>query len=114
MMTPHELRTGNRVYWRPNISNTDILIKVEIVSVLQDKVGYTPSHLEHRVEPFEDLKTNNHQCAAFAELEPIPIDKIFLDKLNTKVSYPEWIRYVHELQNWYYWQHEKRELELND
>src|ERR1035437_2646949 len=101
MIHAEELEIGNRVFWKPYFSNSNVLIQVEITSVLQDKVGYIRSHFEHRVEPFE-------------ELIPIPLTETSLKKLNKKIKYPKWIQYLHELQNWYYWDNEKKELEIND
>jgi hypothetical protein len=115
MIHTEELRIGNRVFWKPYFSNTEILIQVEIISVLPDKVGYIPSHLEHRAEPFEDdVVTKEMPYASFEELMPIPLTDTLLKTLDKKIKYPEWIQYLHELQNWYYWENEKRELELND
>ena len=115
MIHAEELRIGNRVFWKPHFSNSNVLIPVEITSVLQDKVGYIRSHFEHRVEPFEDdVITKEIPYASFEELIPIPLTETSLKKLNKKIKYPKWIQYVHELQNWYYWDNEKKELEIND
>lgn len=115
MIQAEELRIGNRVFWKPDFSNSTVLIQVEITSVLQDKAGYIPSHLEHRVEPFEDdVVTNQIPYASFKELTPIPLTKIFLKKLNKNIKHPGWIQYVHELQNWYYWNNDKKELEIDE
>ena len=115
MIHIEELRSGNRVFWKPGITGTDILIQVEITSLLPGRAGYIPSHLEHRAEPFDDeLVTTEIPSAKLEELEPIPLTEAFMDKLVTRLQYPEWIKCVHELQNWYYWGHEKKELEIND
>lgn len=115
MIQPEELRIGNRVFWKPNFSNTEILMQVEIISVLQDKAGYIHSHLEHRAEPFEDdMIAKEIPFASFKELMPIPLTHIWLEKINKKIPSPRWIQYLHELQNWYYWENEKRELEIDD
>ncbi|HUS01612.1 MAG TPA: hypothetical protein VMY77_07790 [Chitinophagaceae bacterium] len=115
MIHAEELRIGNRVFWKPHFSNTNVSIQVEITSVLPDKVGYIRSHLEHRVEPFEDdVAAKDIPYASFEELMPIPLSDISLKYLDKKVKYPKWIQYLHELQNWYYWENEKKELELND
>lgn len=115
MIDPEELRIGNRVFWKPGFSASNVLIQVEITSVLQDKAGYIRSHLEHRVEPFEDdVVTNQNPYAAFEELMPIPLTVAFLKKLDKKIKHPDWIQYVHELQNWYYWANGKKELEIDE
>jgi hypothetical protein len=112
MIHAEELRIGNRVFWKPEFSNTNVLIQVEITAVLQDKVGYVRSHLEHRVEPFEDdVVTKEILYASFEELAPISLagDSLKFDK---EIKYPKWIQYLHELQNWYYWENQKKELEI--
>lgn len=38
----------------------------------------------------------------------LPNEFIFIFPKN--FTYPKWIKYVHELQNWYYWNNEKKEL----
>lgn len=112
MIHAEELRIGNLLFWKPGFSNSNLFIQVEITSVLQEKVAYTRSHLEHRVEPFEDDKIANEiSYTSYKELIPIPLTE-FQDKLDKKIKYPGWIQFVHELQNWYYWNNGKRELEL--
>jgi len=102
MITAEEVHIGNRFFWKPAISDTVMLIQVEIASVLQDKVGYTRSHLEHRVEPFEDDPvTKKINYAAYNELQPIPLTDEVLQKIDIKDKYPGWIKNVHELQNWF-------------
>lgn len=114
-MTPEELRIGNLVFWKPDFSNSNVLIKVEITSVLQDKAGYIRSHLEHRVEPFEDdIVTRDISYASYKELIPIPLKEIILKKPDKRIRHPKWILYVHELQNWYYWANEKKELQIDE
>lgn len=115
MIHAEELRIGNRVFWKPNFSNTNVLIQVEITSVTDDKAGYIRSHLEYRVEPFEDeLLTTELPHASFEELMPVPLNDAILERIDEKFKYPKWIMYVHELQNWYYWNYEKKELQIND
>jgi len=115
MIPIDELRTGNRVFWKPNFSLSNVLIQVEVTTISGGKAGYIRSHLEHRAEPFEDdLITTETPFATPAELEPIPLSDAFTSKLSAKLSYPDWIQFVHELQNWYFWTHEKKELEIND
>lgn len=115
MIHIEELRSGNRVFWNPGLITTNMLIQVEITSLWPGRAGYIRSHLEHRAEPFEDeLVTTEIPSAKPEELEPIPLTAIFMEKLATSLKYPDWIKYVHELQNWYYWSQGKKELEIND
>jgi len=43
---------------------------------------------------------------------PIPLTEEWLLKLPKGLEYPDWIKSVHELQNWYYWNNNKKELEF--
>lgn len=114
-MKAEELRIGNRVFWKPHFPNSNILIQVEIVSVSHNKVGYIHSHVEHRAEPFEDDEiTKEIPYASFEELQPIPLIETSLMELNKKIDHPKWIQYLHELQNWYYWENDKKELEIDE
>ncbi len=98
MIQPGELRIGNRVFWRPNFSNAEILMQVEIISVLQDKAGYIHSHLEHRAETFEDdVIAKEIPFASFKELMTIPLTDHWLGKINIKILSSKWIQYLHEL-----------------
>lgn len=47
-----------------------------------------------------------------SKASPIPLTEEWLLKLPSNLTYPKWIKYLHELQNWYYWNNEKKELEL--
>jgi hypothetical protein len=113
MIPQDQLRIGNNVYWNPHFSNSNIkhLVHVEVAALLPDKVGYIRSHMEHRVEPFEDdiITTQEIPFISYEELEPIPLsDSAYKD---LKIKYPDWIQFVHELQNWYFWEHGKKELD---
>lgn len=45
--------------------------------------------------------------------EPIPLTEEWLLKLPKNIKFPEWIKSLHELQNWYYWNNNKKELPIN-
>jgi hypothetical protein len=116
MIQQNELRIGNFIYWDPHFSksNIDVRLHAEVAALLPDKVGYIRAHVEHRVEPFEDdIITTEIQYASYEDLEPVPLSNEWIKRFNKKVSYPKWIQYVHELQNWYYWENEKKELEMD-
>ena len=116
-MNYSELRIGNKVYWNPHFFNSNVaqLLQVEIAALLPEKAGYIRPHLEHRVEPFEDEKlTTEIPFASYDDLEPIPISEDLIKKIDKKIKIPKEINFVHELQNWYYWNHNKTELQLNE
>lgn len=43
---------------------------------------------------------------------PIPLTEEWLLKLPEGLKFPEWIKSVHELQNWHYWNNNKKELTI--
>lgn len=47
---------------------------------------------------------------------PIPLTEEWLLKIpnNIIAKLPEWIKNVHEFQNWYYWNNNKKEFDFND
>ncbi len=61
---------------------------------------------------FEDdlITTKEIPFTSYEELEPIPLTESLLKDFK-KMKYPAWIKHVHELQNWYYWNNGKKELE---
>jgi hypothetical protein len=112
-----EIRIGNIIYWDPHFSklNFNIKIHVEVAALLPDKIGYIRAHVEHRAEPFEDdIITTEIQYASYEDFNPIPLTDEWLERMDKKIKYPKCIHYVHELQNWYYWNNAKKELEIND
>lgn len=118
MIQPNELRIGNLVFWKPKLLRSTATMEpmqIELIEILPDKVGYLSPTLEHRVEPFEDaLIANEPSYEPLEELEPIPLTDEWRMKLSVATDYPKWIRYVHELQNWYFWNHNKNELTIKD
>ena len=59
---------------------------------------------------FAELKNG---ISKIEEFEPIPLTEEWLVKLPNGLKYPAWINHVHDLQNWYYYNHEKKELFIN-
>ena len=48
-------------------------------------------------------------------LNPIPLTSDWLIRMKdnkNKSTFPDWIKYVHEAQNWYYWNNNKTELNI--
>ena len=48
------------------------------------------------------------------EVEPIPLTEEWLMKLPKGITYPSWIVFVHHLQNWFYYNNNKTELEFKE
>lgn len=117
MIQQEELRIGNSVYWNPHFTHTNVahLMQVEIAALLPDKAAYIRSNVEHRAEPFEDdlITTKEIPSISYEELEPIPLTENLFKDFN-KMKFPGWIKYVHELQNWYYWENGKKELDIDN
>lgn len=44
--------------------------------------------------------------------KPIPLTEEWLLKLPNNFIYPKWITFVHDLQNWFYYNNQKKELEF--
>ncbi len=42
--------------------------------------------------------------------KPIPLTEEWLIRLPKGFEYPDWIKFVHDLQNWYYYNNNKKEL----
>lgn len=57
-------------------------------------------------DEFEDIDS------AIEKLEPIPLTEDWLVKCPNDFIYPNWIKFVHDLQNWYYYNNNKKELVL--
>ena len=116
MIPANELRIGNRVFWKPTFlqPNVDVpTMPIEIIAIETDNISYIPLHLEHRVEPFEDdLMANETHNALLTEIDPIPLNPAWLMHLPA-LQYPEEIKFVHQLQNWYFSNYNK-ELWIND
>jgi hypothetical protein len=54
----------------------------------------------------------NHALANNGEgrYSPIPLTEDWLIRLPKGFEYPDWIKFVHDLQNWYYYNNNKIEL----
>lgn len=90
-------------------------MQIELTAILPDKIGYLSVNLQHRVEPFEDaLVAKENHYEPLEEIEAIPLTEEWLLKLPEEIEYPNWIKYLHELQNWYFWNHNKNELSIKE
>ena len=119
MIPVNELRIGNRVLWNAKLLQTNLpqqLPQIEVTEIHRDKIGYVPLHLEYRMEFFDDaLIAEEKHYELLEEIKPIPITKELLLQLPKKIKYPDWIKYLHELQNWFFWQNKKElSIENND
>jgi hypothetical protein len=47
-----------------------------------------------------------------SEIEPIPLSEEILLKCPKDLIFPKWIKFLHDLQNWYYYNNCKKELEI--
>lgn len=76
-------------------------------------MGCVPSHLKHRVEFFDDgLRPPEPHLESVDEIEPVPVTTQWLAEFGVSEEFPSWIKWVHELQNWYFWKHEKSEISI--
>jgi len=104
-MKPNELRIGNYIndyYNQDIIVSIDILIRVQKCydNRKQFQNIYSPIHLNEYwlKKAGAQLKTSGSSTKAMWFINNYEI--------------PEWIKYVHELQNWYYWHFKKIELKI--
>ena len=44
---------------------------------------------------------------------PIELTEEWMLRLPKGLEYPKWIKYLHDLQNWFYLNNEKKELHIN-
>jgi len=51
--------------------------------------------------------SENNLFVPFECLLPIPVEL-----LKNNLKYPKWIKFVHELQNWHYWNNNKQDLKI--
>jgi hypothetical protein len=72
------------------------------------------SPLDLFIESLETTSKGNQQIRCYPyQLTSMPLKAEICDQLPISINdVPSWISTVHELQNWYYWHHEKRRLEL--
>ncbi len=60
----------------------------------------------------------NHDCWQYDldKCKPIPLTVEWCERMKNnanKSPFPDWIKYVHEAQNWYYWNNNKTELKID-
>lgn len=82
-MNEKELRVGNYIY---NIGDALTIVDSDIIHDI---------FIQSKVHP---------------RYYPIKLTEEWLDKLPGGLEYPKWIKYVHDLQNWYYYNNQKQEI----
>jgi len=84
MIKTNELRIGNLIVWNPTLSHPVTTLhpmQIEVLSILQDKIGYISPGMKHRAEPFEDdLLQIETSYKPMEELEPILLTTELLTK----------------------------------
>jgi hypothetical protein len=91
MMKVNELRIGNWV----TLVNKDIF-----------------KNIDYQIDAFDIYKASEFPDLSEAML-PIPLNEEWLLKFRyTREDIPNWIEFVHDLQNWYYYNNKKKELTL--
>lgn len=46
------------------------------------------------------------------QFKPIPLTEEILLKCPNDLIFPEWIKFLHDLQNWYFYNNNKKELDF--
>lgn len=93
-MNSKDFRIGNLVYYN-----------------IEDSMDERKAWDEVSPIDYDDLRCFE-QYEDNSEYKLIPLTKEWLLKLPNSLKYPNWIKYVHELQNWYYWNNNKKEGNL--
>ena len=92
-MKPNELRIGNYV----NVINP----------------RHSEKYLEIESISFESVNLCFREYN-LTDLQPIPLTEEWFLKLPKHLVFPEWIKHVHTLQNWYYYENKcEKELIFN-
>jgi len=97
-MKSTELRIGNLVY--------DVSDRVEII---ESVFSGTLKVFVH------SLSKETLSEVLLSDIKPIPLTEEWLLRMkdnDNKTAFPDWIKYVHEAQNWYYWNNNKTELKI--
>lgn len=65
---------------------------------------------------FGQRVSNNISALEYFDIKPIPLTEDWLVRMKdneNKTPFPDWIVFVHEAQNWYFWNNKKTELIIN-
>lgn len=99
-----ELRKGNYVFTNGFLSDGTI---VKINSIKNDIMGFTID------SPNSEFLEEEYSKLEWGSIFGVPLNKKWKELLGVNFEYPHWIKYVHEIQNWYYWTHKKTELDTS-
>jgi hypothetical protein len=107
-MDTRELRLGNLVFDNEDRSDARIF-KVERI----DTPEYAEWNDGEEYNAYVSILGKTCKDGIYSlKPSPIPLNEEWLLKMGFEEKYPEWIKFVHELQNWYYYNHNKKELEV--
>ncbi len=98
-MKVRELRIGNIIEY--SISVSEPMVKNVIVEKIVDA----------------EVISNLYHLGDVDIYKPIPLTEEWLVRMGdnkNKAPFPDWIKYVHEAQNWYYWNNNKQELTIKN
>ena len=109
-MEANELRIGNLVLLHCKNEKDEIAKLLTIDEI--DGCYYNRASNKRYINKKYD-KVQNGWCK-FNIIQPILLTEEWFMRLPNGFVYPRWIKYVHELQNWYYWNNEKKELTFKE
>ena len=104
MVGKEELRPGNYIF-AETYSGYKTIIRIN--SIKDDSIAFTMDY------PNSDCLEEEYSMLEWESTLPIPLNKKWKELLGVDFNYPQWIKYVHELQNWYYWTNGKKELDTS-
>lgn len=89
MINANELRIGNMVNWCNPLDNKNEIVAInnrDFDLIIEKNMGHLYS--------------------------PIPLTPEVLERCGFVGDIPEWVMSVHEFQNWYYWNNNKKEISI--
>lgn len=105
-MESSELRIGNLVLAKGEFDKGFKIIQVK--SILSDGINIHDYRYGVDYMFYEG-------GGSIESVKPVPLTEEWLGKMKdnkNKTAFPDWIEYVHEAQNWYYWNNNKEELKI--
>jgi hypothetical protein len=104
MLCKTELREGNYVL-------ANLLIGCSLFSEAIVKLNSLDSDSVSLEIDYPDSEYIEEETVSYDFLQPILLNKEWRTVLNVNFEYPSYIKYVHELQNWYFWNNKKKEID---
>ncbi len=106
MIEPKDLRPGNYI-------RVSLRLHGEDFSYSAIKLAVVDPDFVHVGIDYPECECIEDDTWEYDLVDPVPLNEAWKKLLNVNFKYPSWINSVHELQNWYYWNNGKRELDTS-